>query len=174
MAHRALRLVLVLCAAPLAFGCGAFATIGALIARPIVAVLPDEPPPFEDSVHAFNDDLRWGRVRQAVTQIEREQQIRFLEIFDNEALPYQFTSIDLVSSDAAKFEPKGDGRPVEIDALVSYEFYRPPMVTTQKVRQHQVWRYEVVKNRWVLDFDFTPFEPKAAAPAAPAAVAPVD
>ena len=154
--------------APLALGCGAFAAIGALIARPVVAVLPEEPPPFEDAVYAFNADLRWGRVRQAVGQIERAQQIRFLELFDNEAAPYQFTSIDLVSSDAARLTPDGDGRPVEIAALVSYEFYRPPMVTQEKVRQQQVWRYVVTEGRWVLDFDFAPFDAKAGTPAAAA------
>ena len=167
MALRALRLGIVLCA-PLALGCGAFATLGALIARPIVAVLPSEPPPFEDSVHAFNDDLRWGRIRQAVTQIERDQRIRFLELFEDEAAPYQFTSVDLISSDPAKFSADGDGMPVEIDALVSYEFYRPPMVTEEKIRQRQIWRDVVTENRWVLTFDFAAFEPKAPTPAAAA------
>jgi hypothetical protein len=171
MALRALRLVIALCA-PFALGCGAFATLGALIARPLVAVLPAEPPPFEDAVHAFNDDLRWGRVRQAVTQIEKSQQIRFLELFDDESAPYQFTSVDLVSSDPARVTPDGDGRPVEIGALVTYEFYRPPMVTQEKVRQQQTWRYVAIENRWVLDFDFAPFEGKTAAP--PAAAAPAD
>jgi len=162
-------------ASGLTLGCGGFATIGALIARPVVAVLPEKPPPFEDAVNAFNDDLRWGRVHQAVAQIDRTQQERFLELFEDDGAPYQFTSIDLVTSSPLKWSADGDGVPVEVDALVTYEFYRPPMVIEEKVRQHQTWRFVVTERRWVLDFDFTPFEARGrAASRAPVPAAPRD
>jgi hypothetical protein len=157
----------------LAAGCGGFATLGALVAEPVAAVLPDKPPPFEDALIAFNNDLRWGRIHQAVAQLDREQQTRFLELFEDEAAPFQFTSIDVVTTTPKKYTADGDGEPVEVEALVSYEFYRPPMVIQEKIRQHQRWRFVLMERRWVLDFDFEPFESRArGASPAPAAAAP--
>jgi hypothetical protein len=167
---RALRALVVL-SSVLAPGCGGVATLGALIAQPIAAVLPDKPPPFEDAVTAFNNDLRWGRIHQAVAQVDREQQARFLELFEDEAAPFQFTSIDVVTTTPTKFTIDGDGEPAEVEALVSYEFYKPPMVTQEKIRQHQRWRFVLAERRWVLDFDFEPFDARERG-AAPAAAAP--
>jgi hypothetical protein len=79
-----------------------------------------------------------------------------------------------VTTTPRKFTADGDGEPIEVEALVSYEFYRPPMVTQEKIRQHQSWRFVVLERRWVLDFDFEAFDARARGSSpVPAAAAPI-
>ena len=164
---RALRVVVAL-GSMLWLGCEAVATVGSFVTKPFAS-----PPPFEEAVTAFNNDLRWGRVRQAVGQVERDQQERFLDLFESQAAPFQFTSIDVVTSNPVSLSADEGPQQGGIEALVSYEFYRPPMVVQETVRQRQTWRYVEAEERWVVSFDFAPFDARAPvsspAPAAPAA-----
>lgn len=155
MLRPALRLGIVLCA-PLALACGGVATVGALIAQPIVAILPDKMPDVEDAMRTYNDDMRWGRVRQAVAQVDREQQEAFLALFEDDVTPYQFTSTEIVTSQPTKFAEDGE-TPIEFDVLAAYEYYRPPVVVERKIRQRQVWRYVEAERRWVVAPDLGAF-----------------
>src|SRR5512134_1512108 len=92
-------------------------------------------PAVDDSLNAFNQDLRWGRIQQAAAQMPEAQRATFVALFDAEEHPFRFTSIEVLSS-----TPKGiDGR--EVDVLVAWEFYSPPAVTERKLRQKQTWRF---------------------------------
>jgi len=129
-------------------------------------VIPDVDP----VSNAYNQDLRWGRVRQASTAVVPAQREKFFELFDEDQSTFHFTSVEVLSSAPRSI----DGR--EVDVLVAWEYYSPPALDERKLRQKQTWRYIDLEKRWEVELDFEVFEaalqpalrPRGPVPASPA------
>ncbi len=154
MPRRGLVLCLLL-ALPLLTGCVAVPAI-------LLSSLGENvTPPIDESLNAFNQDLRWGRIQQAAQQMPEERREAFIALFDTEEPPFRFTSIEVLST-----TPKGiEGR--EVDVLVSWEYYRPPALTERKLRQKQFWRFIPIERRWEVVPDLSGFEAAVASAKAP-------
>ncbi len=152
-----------LLAAPLFAGCAVPVSLWDAFGENVV-------PDVEPASNAYNQDLRWGRVRQAATQVVPEQREKFFELFDEDQSKFHFTSVEVLSAAPRSI----DGR--EVDVLVAWEYYSPPALDERKLRQKQVWRYIELEKRWEVELDFTTFEaalppytsPRGAVPASPA------
>jgi hypothetical protein len=154
MLRRGLALC-VLLAAPLLFGCAAIPAIF------LESIGEGVTPPVDESLNAFNQDLRWGRIQQAAQQMPAEQRAAFIALFDAEEPPFRFTSIEVLSA-----IPKGiDGR--EVDVLIGWEYYAPPALTERKLRQKQAWRFVPIERRWEVVPDLSGFQAAVAATKAP-------
>jgi hypothetical protein len=154
---RALCVALVV---PLFVGCA----VGAGLLEPFAGLMPEPMPDVEVSVNAYNNDLRWGRLRQASAQLAPEQREKFFELFDESSSGFRFTSVEVLSTEPRPRERVvGDGEvepvvPSEYDVLVAFEYYRLPALDERKLRQKQTWRYLALENRWEVEPDFTGFE----------------
>ena len=154
MLRRSLGLCLVL-AAPLLLGCAAIPAIF------LESLGENVTPEVDDSLNAFNQDLRWGRIQQAAQQMPADQREAFIALFDTEEPPFRFTSVEVLSA-----TPKGiDDR--EVDVLIAWEYYSPPALTERKLRQKQSWRFIPIERRWEVVPDLAPFEAVIAATARP-------
>lgn len=162
--------------APLFAGC----TLGALIAEPFTRLMPDPIPEIELSVNNYNEDLRWGRLRQAAAQVAPDQREKFFELFDETTSGFRFTSVEVLSTEPRRHPITEDGIeplvPREYDVLVAFEYYRLPALDERKLRQRQTWRLDLLENRWEVEPDFTGFEaalaPERRVPAEPVPAAP--
>jgi len=162
--------------APLFVGCA----VGAGLFEPFARLMPDPVPDVETSVNAYNDDLRWGRLRQASAQVAPDQREKFFELFDETTTGFRFTSVEVLSTEPVR--PEGTEAEIEelagkeFEVLVAFEYYRLPALDERKLRQKQTWRFVVLENRWEVEPDFTGFEaalaPERRAPAEPVPAAP--
>lgn len=150
-------------AAPLLAGCAIPVSLMEAFGENVI-------PDVEPASNAYNQDLRWGRVRQAATLVVPAQHEKFFELFDEDQSKFHFTSVEVLSA-----VPRGiDGR--EVDVLVAWEYYSPPALDERKLRQKQVWRYIELEKRWEVELDFAIFEaalppftsPRGPVPASPA------
>ena len=156
MLRRCLGLWLAL-SAPLLMGCAIPASIMDSLGESVI-------PSVNESVDAYSQDLRWGRILQASLHMPPEQRERFIELFDDDQSTFHFTSVEVLSAD-----PKGvDGREVEI--LVAWEFYSPPGLTERKLRQKQTWHFLELERRWEVTPDLGGFEAVVATRASDAPV----
>ncbi len=156
MRRRCLGFCLVVLAAPLLVGCASLPAIF------LEGLGENVTPEVDESLHAFNQDLRWGRFQQAAAQMPEDQREAFISLFDHEESPFRFTSTEVLSA-----TPKGvEGR--EVDAVIAWEFYSPPALTERKLRQKQAWRFLPVERRWEVVPDLAPFQAVVAARPQPA------
>lgn len=137
--------------------------VGASLLEPFAGLLPDPAPDIELSVNAYNNDLRWGRLRQASAQIAPDQREKFFELFDETTTGFRFTSVEVLSTEPHRVEKAAAAESeepaiTEYDVLVAFEYYRLPALDERKVRQKQTWRLLEAENRWEVEPDFTGFE----------------
>jgi len=109
-------------------------------------------PEVDESANAYNQDLRWGRVRQAAAQMPADQQEQFFALFDEDQSTFHFTSVEVLSAIPRSI----DGR--EVDVLVAWEYYSPPALVERKLRQKQVWTFLKLERRWEVAPDLGVFE----------------
>jgi hypothetical protein len=109
-------------------------------------------PDVEPHANAYNQDLRWGRVRQASLMVVPEDREKFFELFDEDQSTFHFTSVEVLSA----VPRSADG--FEVDVLVAWEYYSPPALDERKIRQKQTWRYILLEKRWEVEPDFAVFE----------------
>jgi len=172
------RALCVALAMPLFMGCA----VSAGLLEPFAWLIPEGMPDVEVSVNAYNNDLRWGRLRQASAQVVPDQREKFFELFDESTSGFRFTSVEVLSTEPrlrkrivsdAEVEPLV---PQEYDVLVAFEYYRLPALDERKLRQKQTWRYDALGNRWEVEPDFTGFEaalaPEHSTPAEPVPASP--
>jgi hypothetical protein len=166
MEHR-VRALFVALALPLLTGCA----IGAGLFEPFARLLPDPVPDVDNSVNAYNQNLRWGRVREASAQVTPDQREKFFELFDESTSGLRFTSVEVLSTEPHPTKDEAlAGK--EFDVLVAFEYIRLPALDERKLRQKQTWRYVEPANRWEVEPDFAGFE-AAVAPAPRDAAEPV-
>ena len=115
----------------------------------VTPIIPPSMPAVDDYAREYNNDVRWGRWQEAAAQVEPERRKAFLAMFDDSDRPYRFTEVEVLNSKPLT----EDG--TEMELLVSLEFYRMPSVKERKVRQTQVWRWDVLQEKWLVTPDFT-------------------
>src|SRR5258705_8132985 len=80
---------------PLFAGCA----VGAGLFEPFARLMPDPVPDVDVSVNAYNQDLRWGRLREASAQVAPDQREKFFELFDETTTGFRFTSVEVLSTE---------------------------------------------------------------------------
>ena len=119
------------------------------LAACVTPTLPGDMPSVDEFAQEFNNDVRWGRWQEAAAQVEPEDRKAFLRLFDDNASPFRFTSVDILSA-----RPTSEDE-TEIEMLVGLEYYRLPSVKERKVRQVQKWRYDVDSKTWIVTPDLS-------------------
>ena len=115
----------------------------------VTPIIPPTMPDVEESAREYNNDVRWGRWQEAAAQVEPERRKAFLAMFDDSDRPFRFTEVEVLNS-----KPLSDDG-TEMELLVSLEYYRLPSVKERKVRQTQVWRWDVNEEKWLVTPDFS-------------------
>ncbi len=115
----------------------------------------------KENAESYAQDLRWGRLKEAVAQVAPEQRVAFLELFEAAGQPIHFTSFEIVSVDLGQVRSRAE-------VLVTYELYRPPSINETTIRERQSWLYDVPAGRWFIEPDLSVFaKPSPSSKAAP-------
>ncbi len=113
----------------------------------VTPIIPPTMPAVDEYAREYNNDVRWGRWQEAASQVEPERRKAFLALFDDADQPYRFTEVEVLNTKPLT----EDG--TEMELLVSLEYYRLPSVKERKVRQTQVWRWDVNEEKWLVTPD---------------------
>jgi hypothetical protein len=108
-------------------------------------------PSVDDAALDYNNHVRWGRYEEASASLSPLRRREFLELFQDEARPWRFTSVEL-----GKRTPQNEAG-TEVEYLVDIEYYRLPSVKERKVQQRQIWHWVASERRWECEPDLHVF-----------------
>lgn len=104
----------------------------------------------------YGQYVRFGRIPEAATFVRREDRKAFLETFMRLDGKLEFTSAEIVTVETASA--------LTVEVWATYELFALPSVEIRKVSERQLWHFDPMRRRWMVQPDLAVFPGSGIAP----------